>query len=249
MIPSRKSPTFTGWFTKQSVKRIRKMFSRVYVRGEDRLRDAAAAGPVLAVSNHTSWWDPLFAIYTANALGRLDSYAMMDAKNLKRLPFLGRIGGFGFHLDDPADRRRVLRYAADLLDGPGRLIWIFPEGAEQPRAVGVGAFKPGAAIVAKWAEIDAVLPIGLRYELLGREQPEAFISIGEPLKTTDDIELFALAQAQAVRTELETVDDFVLHRNDDAGFSLKLDSRPSRVSVLAERLLSLFTRYPRGEMQ
>jgi 1-acyl-sn-glycerol-3-phosphate acyltransferase len=249
VIPARKSPAFARWFTKQSVKRIRKMFSRVYVRGADRLREAAAAGPVSAVSNHTSWWDPLFAIYVANELCRLDSYAMMDAKNLKRMPFLGRVGGFGFYPDDPADRRRVLRYAAELLDNPGRLVWIFPEGGERPRSVGVDAFKPGAAIVAERAKVDAVVPIGLRYEFSGREHPEAYVSIGEPLRPTNDIDAACLAQADAVRAELRAVDAFVRRHDDEAGFVLTLESGPSGISAFSERLLSFFTRYPQGEMQ
>lgn len=246
MIPAKKSPRFVRWFTKQAEKRIRRMFSRVYVRGERRLVEVCAESPVLLVSNHTSWWDPMLSIYLAHGLVRADAFAMMDAANLKKLPFLGRIGGFGFHLDDAADRRRVLKYAANLLDRPGRLVWMFPEGAERPRAVGVDEFKPGAAIIARWAKGCPVIPVGLRYEFGGREHPEAFVSIGEPLEADDDVDAARQAQRDAVIRQLDTIDGFVRERNNDE-FVLKMKQNPPRIDALAERILSFFTRDGNGE--
>ena len=249
MIPAKKKAWFVRWFTKQTKKRIQKMYSRVYVRGAEALREQLAQGPVLAVSNHTSWWDPMFAIYVGHGLLRADAFAMMDAKNLRRLPFLGRIGGFGVHLDDPSDRRRVLKYAAALLGEPGRLVWMFPEGAERPRALGVDTFKPGAAIIAKWAGICRVVPVGLRYEFGGAEHPEAFISIGDPLEPADDIDTTRQAQEEAVLAELGRIDAFVAHRDDHAGFALEIRTVPSRAVALAERMLCYVTRYPKGEVR
>jgi 1-acyl-sn-glycerol-3-phosphate acyltransferase len=242
MIPARKSARFVRWFTKQTEKRIQKMFSKVYIRGEEGLSAIVAKHPVLAVSNHTSWWDPMFSIYLGHGRLKADAFAMMDAKNLRKLPFLGRIGGFGFDLDDPADRRLVLSYAARLLDRPGRLVWIFPEGAERPRSLGVDEFRPGAALVAKKASIDTVIPVGLRYEFTHKEHPEAFISIGRPLTRQAGIDEMRIAQAEAVRKELARIDAFVLNRNDTQ-FILTMEQRPSRAALLAERLLSAFTRY------
>lgn len=247
MIPANKSPRFVRWFSKQTEKRIRKMFSRVYVHGEDRLRNAAAATPVLVVSNHTSWWDPMSAIYLAHRLLGIDAFAMMDEKNLRKLPFLGRIGGFGIQLDNASDTRRVLKYAAGLLDRPGRLVWIFPEGAERPRSLGVDEFKPGAAVVAKWAKGCRVMPVGLRYEFGGKEHPEAFISIGEPTAFTDNIDGDRQAQRTAVSVELEKIDSFIRDRNDDADFVLKMEQAPQRTAALAERILCYFTRYENGK--
>lgn len=249
MIPARKSTWFVRWFAKQTDKRIRSMFSKVYVRGEDAFLKTLQAMPVLAVSNHTAWWDPMFAVFVGHGLAAADAYAMMDAKNLARLPFLGRIGGFGVHLDDPADRRRVLKYTAALLDKPGRLVWMFPEGAEKPRAIGVDTFLPGAAIIAKRAPSCAVVPVGLRYEFCGREHPEAFISIGAPMGKFADTTSASRLQREAVCEELARIDAFVLHRNEADGFSLKMQTKPSRMGSAAERVLAFVTRYPKGEMQ
>ena len=250
MIPARKSARFVRWFTRQVEKRIRADFSAVHIRGEETLRAALERGPVLVVANHTAWWDPMLAIYLAYRRIGADAFAMMDAKNLKRLPFLGRTGGFGFHLDDPTDRRRVLKYAADLLSESesNRLVWIFPEGAERPRALNVDVFRPGAAIIAKWVQGSrpvSVVPVGLRYEFRNAARPEAFISIGDPVPPQDDVTAAAEAQRSAVRAELACIDRFVMRESETDGFVRALHRSPSRLSAAAERMLSFFTRYPK----
>ncbi len=242
MIPAKKSARFVRWFTRQTEKRVRKMFSRVYVRGEERLLSTLRAQPVLVVSNHTAWWDPMFAVYLGHGRLGADAFAMMDAKNLRKLPFLGRVGGFGFDLDDPKDRKAVLKYAAGLLDRPGRLVWIFPEGAERPRCVGVDEFRPGAAMVAGQAKGCVVIPIGIRYEFGRREHPEAFLSIGDPIGPAPDIDASRAAQAEAVRNELKRIDRFVPDGNDPE-FVCTMKKPPSRIGVWAERMLCAFSRY------
>ena len=102
MIPARPGPLFAWWFARDAEKRIAHAFSSVRVHGLEALRDTRAAGdPALVIANHTAWWDPLVAIYLTRRLVRWDAYAMMDAKNLRRLPFFAKVGAFGVDLDDP----------------------------------------------------------------------------------------------------------------------------------------------------
>jgi len=244
VIPARKSPFFVRWFTGQVDKRIRKMFSRVRVRGLDALQETLREAPVIVVSNHTSWWDPMFCILVGHRLLTCDAYAMMDASNLLRLPFLGRVGGFGVHLDDPADRKRVLRYTRDLLGAPGRLVWIFPQGTERPRVAPLDDFKPGAAIIARTTPDVRVVPVGIRYELRGVPGPEAILSIGPPLEAQTDVETARLAQQAAVTRELETIDRFLMTAEGAAEFQTVRKRAPASPGErLAERILAFFTRY------
>ena len=160
MIPHKKSALFIRWFAKQVEKQIRKTFSAVHIKGLSNLQEAVNDGPVLAVSNHLSWWDPMFIIVIGHRLIRADAYAMMDAKNLKRLPFLGRIGGFGVELDNPRDNKRVLKYTAGLLNEPGRLVWMFPQGEERPSTAPIDDFKRGAALIAAMSGVPNVVQTG-----------------------------------------------------------------------------------------
>ncbi|MFO0631036.1 MAG: lysophospholipid acyltransferase family protein [Polyangiales bacterium] len=131
VIPARKHRWFTRWFTAQARGRLRRTFSSVRVQGLDALRALTDAEPLVVVSNHTAWWDPLVVLYLQELLAN-ETYAMMNAQNLERLPFFALVGAFGVDVANPADGASAMRYAARLLDRPRRLVWIFPQGAERP---------------------------------------------------------------------------------------------------------------------
>ena len=132
MIPARRSRVFIALFTRHVRSRIGKRFVAMRVRGLEMVRERLRERAVIIVSNHTSWWDPLVVIHLAVTELRGESYAMMDAKNLRKFPFFAWIGAFGVDLDDPRDGARALRYAARLLKNRGALVWIFPQGTERP---------------------------------------------------------------------------------------------------------------------
>lgn len=244
MIPARKIPFFVRWFTRQVEKRTRNTFGAVHVSGLDHLQATLDAHPVLVVSNHTAWWDPMLSILACHGWLRADAYAMMDARNLQKLPFLGRVGGYGVFLDDPADRKRVLRYTRDLLKTPGRLVWIFPQGAERPRAAPLDDFKPGAALVARMSEDIRVVPVGIRYEFRNRPKPEAFVSVGAPLSAAVDVQAGVREQQDAVSRQLANIDRYLLNSDETTGFTTVIGNDSSSQSRgWAERILAFVTRY------
>lgn len=202
MIEARKVGWFRAWFARHAEGRIRAHFSVAHVSGLERL--TAPDAPTLVVSNHQSWWDPLVAIWLVDRLARLDGYAMMDARNLARLPFFRRVGAFGVALDSPEGRSAALRYAGGLLDRPARLVWIFPQGRELP-GPGPLAFRPGAAVLSQRLPGARVLPVALAYAHLGREAPELFVHIGPPLPNQPDVEAARLAQESAVQAGIEAI--------------------------------------------
>ena len=244
MIPAKRSRLFTAWFARHVEKRFKKSFHAVRIRGLDQLRDSLEQGPALAVSNHTSWWDPMMIIFLAYRILHVDGYALMDEKNLRRLPFLGRIGGFGVDLEDREDGQRAVRYAASLLSEPGRLVWIFPQGSERPSTEAITGFKPGAAVIARLARQQvSVLPVGMRYVVGAFERPDALISIGSPLAAETDIEAGRLAQQQAVADEVGRIDRYLNTPSEAEGFEPIFIQTPSMMERLAERWLARLTRY------
>lgn len=205
MIPAAKSRFFTAWLAYDAGQRIRRGFTAMHVHGLDRLRGALGEGPVLVVSNHTSWWDPLVLQYVCSRVLRADAHAMMDAKNLARLPFFRKVGAFGVDLDDPRDGIRAVRYAAKLLDRPGRLVWVFPQGREVPLSRPL-AFRPGAAMIARLAKTACVMPAALRYEMAAEPLPHLWLSIGEPLAAAHDVEEHVALERAGVSAELARID-------------------------------------------
>lgn len=242
MIAARPSRWLKAWFGRVVAGRMRKTFGALRVRGLDALATLAAAQPVLFISNHTSWWDPMFLIYLSTRLVPLDGYAMMESRNLRRRSFLGRLGGFGVDLDDPDDRSAGIAYAATLLDRPRRGVWIFPQGRERPADERPLGFKPGAAVVASRARNCALVPVAFRYEFGSREQPEMLVSIGAPVPHVDDVTAAVAALEQAVLAELDRINRFVADHKAPHEFVAVIERRDSWFGQLLERLLAWFTR-------
>jgi 1-acyl-sn-glycerol-3-phosphate acyltransferase len=240
VIPARKNALFRWWFARHARGRLRACFAAVRVEGLEHLRAALAAGPALIISNHTSWWDPLVVLYLTEHVLRCDGHAMMDAVNLQRLPFFALVGAFGVDLADPSDGASAMRYAARLLNAPGRMVWVFPQGRERPVTERPLGFRPGSAEVARVAKC-ATVPIGLRYEHRSDERPELLISIGESLPWTKDVTSARAAHEAAVTARLDRLDAAL--RDGSAAAFATLEATPLGAAArLAERMLVALTR-------
>lgn len=241
MIPARKGRLFAAWFARDAERRIARSFDAVRVRGLSELEGAVAHGPVLVVSNHTSWWDALVVLMLTQRVIRSDSYAMMDASNLVKLPFFAKVGAFGVDLADPADGARAIRYAAKLLSAPGRLVWIFSQGRERPITARPLGFAAGSAQVARVASRAQVVPLALRYEMGEAERPSLYVSIGAPLPRVSDVEEARAAQEAAVTRELDRIDE-ALVSGDSRAFHVLVQRTPSRLFSVAQALLAWWAR-------
>ncbi|MCK6506186.1 lysophospholipid acyltransferase family protein [Myxococcota bacterium] len=236
MIPARTWPAFRRWFTGHARARLRQAFGAVRVLGLEPARALAQERPLLVVANHQAWWDPLVALVLSDALGT-DGQAMMDARNLRRLPFFRLVGAFGVDLDDPRDGALVLRYAARQLSSPGRLVWVFPQGAERPGGLRPLGFVAGSAVLARLAPQAAVLPVGVRYVFGPREHPDLVVSIGAPVPGAGRGEEQRRAQEAAVEAELDRI-DALLAAGGEVAVPALLQRRPDRLGAWAEAALA-----------
>lgn len=239
MIPARKTPLFNRWFAGHARDRIQRSFTAVHVRGLPVVRAARGDAPLLLLANHTAWWDPLVAIHLSNHVLGLDAFAMMDARNLVRLPFFAKVGAFGVDLSSAADGASVVRYAVKLLAAPGRAVWVFPQGTERPVTEPL-RFRGGAAAIARVAKQAIALPVGLRYEMAGDERPHLYVSFGPAIARSRDLEAATIAQEQAVAEQLAHIERAV--RGEAEGFETIFRAEASRAGQLAERLLAFLTR-------
>lgn len=242
MIPSAKSRWFTAWFTRQAHARLRATFGAIRLAGRDRLERALASGPVLVISNHTAWWDPLLALVLAQrVVSGADGYAMMDAANLRRLPFFAKVGAFGVDRDSRHDGAEATRHAVALLDRPGRLVWIFPQGQERPLHERPLRFLGGAAAVARRVSAATVLPVGLAYAFGAEAAPSAFVAVGDPVRTRGAAAADRQAQVEAVEQQLARIEREQSRPGSEAFEVIELQ-RPGWLGRLAERALAALTR-------
>ncbi len=240
MIPARKQRLFNAWFAGNARDRIHKTFGAVRVHGLDAARALAREGPLLAVSNHTSWWDPLLVLHLTHHLLEVDGHALMDAKNLQILPFFALVGAFGVDLDRPADGAAAMRYAARLLDRPGRLVWIFPQGRERPITERPLGFRAGSAEIARVARKATTIPVGIRYEFAAEERPFLYVSIGAPVAAEKDPAEGRAAQEAAVERELDRIERAV-RGEEGLGFEEIFSAREPALGKLLTRLLARIT--------
>jgi 1-acyl-sn-glycerol-3-phosphate acyltransferase len=247
VIRARKNPLFGAWFSRHAEGRIKATFGRVWVHGLDAAREASRQGPLLLVSNHCSWWDPLVAIHVTERLLAGEGYAMMDAKNLERLPFFSLIGAFGVDLSKPSDGASAIRYAAGLLDKPGRLLWVFPQGRERPSSVRPLDFRPGSGEIARVAKVPGTIPVGIRYEFGGEERPELWLSFGPSVPWSKDAKATTAAHERAVTSELDRIEGALREPTDHAFVALHRQA-PSVFARWAEAWLAWATR-PRRRLQ
>jgi 1-acyl-sn-glycerol-3-phosphate acyltransferase len=245
VIPHQKQPLFNRVFAAYARRKLRLMFHEVRFLGYERAVPTFREQPVLAVSNHSSWWDPLILIWVANFRipqdTPCDGYALMDAKNLRRVPFFRRMGVFGVDLDDPTDRAAALTYSGALLDRPGRLVWLFPQGAERPLTEPL-RFHRGAAVIAHRVGIS-VLPVGIRPEFGRHDRPVLWMAFGPPLPPGDGGAADVAAQEQAVAALLEEIEEAVraYARREERGVVALAGTR-NAVGEWALRTLSAWTR-------
>lgn len=240
MIPARKRRWFRAWFAGRVRAMLRGSFQSVRVCGLERLRTAVQAGPVLVVSNHVSWWDPLVALYLTEVLAPCDSYALMDAANLRRLPFFALIGGFGVDLTSPSDGAASMRYAVKLLKNKSSLVWVFPQGRERPPTVRPLGFRPGSAEIARLAKAVTV-PVALRYEFAERERPYLYAHVGEPIAAERDVTRALETHERRVLEGLEDIEASLV-AGDLTRYETVLARPPDRLGALAERALAWITR-------
>lgn len=135
-----------------------KLLFRLRVSGR---RNIPAEGPIILVSNHSSYLDPVLlglACYPRPV-------SFMAKEELWRYPVLKHLitGLFAFPVRRATADRQAIRGALSRLSA-GRIVGVFPEG-KRYRSEGVGPGFPGAALIALKSKAP-VVPAAI----LGSEQ-------------------------------------------------------------------------------
>ena len=170
-----------AWFDWYCPFALRRHFHATRGYGEP-LPTATSPGDRLVVAaTHQSFWDPIVLNALLAKLG-WRRIAMIDRRQVRRHPFFRRCGGFGVDLDDPADRRRALRYAIDQLRSAthATALVIFPQGRIEPPGVGLDGPSAGAELIARRASARLVW-LALDYPFWFAQRPEVLVATGDSL--------------------------------------------------------------------
>lgn len=151
----------------------------LWVRGLDEARASLAAGSVVFAATHSAWWDGLLLFPLDTALGG-GSRVWMDAQNLARLSFFGAMGALPLHVGEPAKLREDLRIAVRYLTGPGRCLWVFPQGHQRPTWLRPLGLRRGATLVASLSE-STLIPVAIGYAFREAPVPAVYVDFGRPI--------------------------------------------------------------------
>jgi len=187
MIEAKHSPFWRrllGWYFTRS---LSKTFHACRVKGESHLKpwkiDKHSTGapiPLIVYCSHGGWWDAGLAIALTNAHFDVESYGMMEEKQLKKYRFFRNIGMFSVHRNNPRSAVKSLQHAVSLLKNSRKVLWMFPQGELVHQEIRpIHAYSGIVNLVEMLGEAWCV-PVAIRYDFLKEQQPEAWLSIGEP---------------------------------------------------------------------
>ena len=225
MIRAQKNPLFNKFIYAALIKSaLRASFFRVNLR-QAAPPPAPNSPPVLLFCNHSAWWDGHLSMAVNEELWKRDAYVMVEHKQLVRYQFFRAVGAYSVNRQDARSAIETLAYCTELMTRvPNIMMLIAPQGEILANDVRPLTFFGGVGRVVKdvVAQVGACVayPLALRYEFIGEQKPEAFISVGPPLLWQQADEANAkdiTAQMQAALThELDRLRaDVVAYKLDD----------------------------------
>ena len=101
--------------------------------------------PTLLIGNHFSWWDGFIARHVNIKVLKRKLHLMMDEEQLAKRMFLRRLGAFGIKKNNRSAIESI-HYASSILNDPGNLLVLFPQGRfqslhQQPLSFEKGWFR------------------------------------------------------------------------------------------------------------
>lgn len=143
--------------------------------------------PILVVANHSSWWDGFLVRELHRRLRPGQPFlTVMLEDQLRRYPFLRRLGGVGLVPGSTASLRRLLdRLGRVREETPGTMVLLFPQGRLWPSHRRPLGFQPGIRAIRRVLSGSWVLPVGIHLAPGARPGQEAWISAGPPVHPGD----------------------------------------------------------------
>jgi len=231
----RKWPPFARLFRWAIAGHVRDGLDGIHARGWEAARARVAERPVLIAPTHVAYWDTLLLLYIEDLL-ESDAYALMDRDNYERLPFFAWIGAIPV---DRAHARPALRAAVDLLDRPGRVVFVFPQGRQRPAHLRPLDLQGGIATIARLSGA-IVQPVALTYAFHESPKPTVYLDFTEPLTAGDDARGFLDELERSLIEGLDRIDRGV---EGEAGYEALVPRSPALRPGLGMRLLGWAARW------
>lgn len=189
MLEANKNRLFDKVFSVYNRNLLKRRFNSLQLLDSNELARRSEDLPLIVYANHSGWFDGLIAYQISNEFN-LDSYLMMEEKQLKDLFLFRKLGAFSVVRNNPREAVKSINYAAKILkEGNGRVLWIFPQGEILPNDVRPLFFYRGISKIIEKVGKCNTLSMAIRYEFSGNFKPDIFVGFGK-LESFDGIETF-----------------------------------------------------------
>jgi len=189
MLEANKSLWFEKIFAVYNRNLLKRRFNSLQVSGLKFLKKKEDKPPLIIYANHSSWWDGLVAFQISLQMN-LDSYIMMEEKQLKKLRLFRKLGAFSVVRENAREAMKSINYATRILkENPKKTLWIFPQGKIMPNDLRPLRFYSGLARIIKSFEKCSIASLAIRYEFLGEYKPNIFVNIENIELSAKDSEL------------------------------------------------------------
>ena len=108
---------------------------------------------ILVLTNHFSWWDAFFMIYVNTRLFKKKYFVMMLEEQLRKF-ILFKYGGSYSVKKNSRDILESLHFTIQLLQEPGNIVQLFPQGMIQSQHEPEIRFESGIGYVLQHAAAD-----------------------------------------------------------------------------------------------
>lgn len=139
--------------------------------------------PAILIANHNGWHDGYLMFHLVKKLG-LESLDWIE--EFAAFPAFASVGGMPFPRDDASARAKTIRSTIRQLRSGHKSLVLFAEGVLHP-GPGLLPFGKALSTLTKQVPGATIVPVAIRYRMGVHERPEAFLCVGKPIQSTDDI--------------------------------------------------------------
>ena len=184
-VVERYSPRLANFFELYLRGYFAKHFDAVRVSRQGRPPEDSG-GPILAYSNHPSWWDPIHFLLLARwALPERRMFGPFDAEALKKYGFFQKLGAFGIDPSTRGGAAEFLRTCRGILEVEDATLWITAQGEfSDPRRRPV-VLQPGLAHLVRRLDRGLIVPLAVEYPFWNESRPEALSFFGPPISIAE----------------------------------------------------------------
>jgi chlorobactene lauroyltransferase len=182
VIRSQRSSMFETMFAMYVTRILKKHFFALHVSGEHFLEERDSSLPTVIYANHSNWWDGFVMLFFARRRWHIDSHLMMDVEQMRKYLFFKWLGVFSVDRQSPRGAAESIRHAVELLQGSGKILWIFPQGVLLPNDTRPMHLYTGLARIAQRLGRVNMLCMALRYEFGKEQRPEIYVRFSDPAR-------------------------------------------------------------------